>query len=170
MLLAAVAVGVVVSGGVFVAQANQATTSDKQPSSVERNAYPGKARIEAEDNVKLIAGDGHIVYVDCSTPQSGALGLIEVHSSDATVGKNKDGVVCFKVTGNRGYVTLALPDVFEIRGDGRQAGAGHKGTAEVVSEAGERKTVNLNPNGSAQVGVGEPGGKPSTLVRLEITG
>lgn len=167
LLTAALATGAV-SAGVLVAQANE--PQDTPPPVVEDFSYPGRAQIEAADNVKLVGGDGHILYADCNQPPSGPVGLIEVYSSDITVGKDEDGRVCFRVTGNTGFLTLALPDVFEIRGDGRAPGAGHKGKAEVVGQSGQQKTVELNPNGSARVGIGNPGGEPSTLLRLEITG
>lgn len=159
------------SGGILVAQANQAPAAEDQPSAVEDYSYPGREKILAEDNVKLVSGDGHIIYADCDQPPTGPIGLIEVHSTDITVGKGEDGVVCFKVIGSNGFLTLLLPDVFEVYGDGRQPGTGHKGKAEVVSQSsGQHKIVDLNPSGSAQVGVGSPGGEPSTLLRLEITG
>ncbi|MGM1065765.1 hypothetical protein, partial [Saccharothrix sp. Mg75] len=167
-VVTALAAGAVVSGGVFAAQADQTIAADEQQSLVEDFAYPGRDRIEVEDNVKLVSGDGHVIYADCSQPPSGPVQLIEVYSSDLSVGMQEDGRVCFKVTGASGYLTLMLPDVFEIRGDGRAPGAGHKGTAEVIGESGQRKTVELDPDGSAQVGIGVPGGEPSTLLRLEI--
>jgi hypothetical protein len=61
--------------------------------------------------------------------------------------------------------------VYEIRGDGLRSGAGHRGTAEVRTDEGDHTTVNLNPSGSVQVGIGaDPNNEPTTLVRLTVTG
>ncbi|MER5266695.1 hypothetical protein ABTZ99_31845 [Actinosynnema sp. NPDC002837] len=166
-LVTAVAVGAVVSGGVLVAHANQTTAADEQQSLVEDYAYPGKERVELEYGFRLVAGDGHVLHVDCAQPPSGPVRFIEVYSSDLNVGRNDEGRVCFKVL-DTGYVTMLLPDVYEIRGDGYEPGAGHNGTAEVVGESGQHKTVALDPDGSIQVGIGTTGGTPETLLRLEV--
>jgi hypothetical protein len=163
----ALAVGVVAMGGVWAANANEPTAADEQQSLVEDFGYPDAARILAEDNVKLVSGDGHIVYAPCAQQPANGIGLIEVRSSDFSVGKD-DGLVCFKVLGTTGSLVLLIPDVFEIRGDGFGSTPGHKGTAEVKAQSGESRTVALNPNGSQQVGIGRPNGTPETLVKLEV--
>ncbi len=166
-LLTVVAVGAVAVGGVFAAQAGETTAADEQQSLVEDFGYPDAARILAEDNVKLVSGDGHIVYAPCAQQPVNGIGLIEVRSSDLSVGK-ADGLVCFKVLGSAGSLVLLIPDVFEIRGDGFGSAPGHKGTAEVKAQSGESRTVTLDPNGSQQVGIGRPNGTPETLVKLEV--
>lgn len=167
-LLTALAVSAASVAGVVVAQAIEPAPADQQQSLIEDFGYPGAARILAEDKVELVSGDGHVLYVPCAAQPPNGIGQLEVHSSDLSVGKNEDGVVCFKIIGTHGQITLKIPDVYEIRGDGFGSTAGHKGTAEVVGQTGERKTVTLDPNGARQVGVGQPGGKPETLVRLDI--
>lgn len=167
-LLTALAVSAASVAGVVVAQANEPAPADHQQPLIEDFGYPGAARILAEDNVELVSGDGHILYVPCAAQPPNGIGQLEVHSSDLSVGKNEDGVVCFKVVGTYGQITLKIPDVYEIRGDGFGNTAGHKGTAEVVGQTGERRTVTLDPNGARQVGIGQPGGKPETLLRLDI--
>ncbi|RAS65590.1 hypothetical protein C8D87_104137 [Lentzea atacamensis] len=164
---AVLAVGVVAVSGVWVASAGESSAADEQQSLVEDFAYPGAARILAEDNVKLVSGDGHIVYAPCAQQPVNGIGVIEVRSTDFSVGKN-DGLVCFKVLGDTGSLVLLIPDVFEIRGDGFGSTPGHKGTAEVKAQSGESRTVVLNPNGSQQVGIGRPNGVPETLLKLEV--
>ncbi|MET8760783.1 hypothetical protein [Lentzea sp. NPDC004782] len=167
-LMTALAVSGVAIAGVVVAQANEPTPTDQQLPLVEDFGYPDAARILAEDKVELLSGDGHILYVPCAAQPPNGIGQIEVHSADLTVGKNKDGVACFTVVGTYGQITLKMPKVYEIRGDGFGATPGHKGTAEIADQAGERHTVTLNPNGAKQVGISVPGGKPETLLRLDI--
>ncbi|SDK76235.1 hypothetical protein SAMN04488074_10772 [Lentzea albidocapillata subsp. violacea] len=169
LALAAAAVGVVAAGGVFAAQANEQAAADEQPSLVEDFKYPDAARILAEDNVNLISGDGHILYVPCADQPVNGVGTIEIWSSDLSVGGHDNGQVCLKVVGTTGYITLSIPHVFEIRGDGHGSAQGHAGIAEVTPVSGGAvKTVPLKPNGSQQVGITQPGGSPETLVRLEI--
>ncbi|MET9229434.1 hypothetical protein [Lentzea sp. NPDC003310] len=164
---AGLAVGVIAAGGVFVANATEPTAADVQQPLVEDFAYPDAARILAEDNVELISGDGHIVYTPCVQQPKNGIGVMEVGSVDDTVGPTGDGKVCFKVLGNTGWLTLRIPNVFEIRGDGFGTVSGHKGTAEVTRDSGERRKVDLNPNGHQQVGIGS-NGPEEALVRLEI--
>lgn len=169
VLLTGSAVVAAVTAVVIATNPGNAHSADQMPSVVENYEYPGREQIESQDKVKLIAGDGNIIYADCTQPPTGPVGLIEVRSTSLEVGKQHDGRVCFRVLGTTGNLTMKLPDVFEIRGDGRQPGTGHKGKADVVSNSGQQKTVELDPDGSMQVGVGNPGGEPSTLLRLEIT-
>jgi hypothetical protein len=74
---------------------------------VEDFDYPGADRILAENNIVLKRGDGHITYVDCA---SGA-GFIEVLT------RKQSSKVCFKVTGNSGWLTLEIPSVYSVRGN-----------------------------------------------------
>lgn len=73
---------------------------------VEDFEYPGADRILAEQGITLKRGDGHIVLTEC-----GATGLLEVLTR-SSVEK-----ICFRTTGNSGYLTLEIPAVFNIRGN-----------------------------------------------------
>ena len=143
---------------------------DGPPSAVEDGAYPGAAAILATDNVRLIAGDGHIMFADCATPPDGNVGVMKVRTTEE-IGPDGAGLICFKVTAPKGRLDLEVPAVYEIRGDGLRTGAGHRGTADVRTDDGDRTTVNLNPSGSVQVGIGQdPNSEPTTLLRLTVTG
>lgn len=168
LALTVVTVGVVVCGGTLVAHAGQQNAADDQQSLVEDYSYPDAAKIAADDNVVLISGDGHILFADCSQPLHG-IGQIEVHSS-VGVGPKRDGDVCFKVTGPTGHLTLKLPSVYEIRGDGRDKGTGHHATADLTTDAGVHTTVAVKPDGSTPVGVASPSGQDTTLLALDVTG
>ncbi|MEU4239844.1 DddA-like double-stranded DNA deaminase toxin [Actinoplanes sp. NPDC026619] len=66
--------------------------------------YPGQATV---NDVKLLSGDGNIMQATCAT------GLISVRVSAAT-----NGEVCFRVLALPGNVTIQVPSLTEIRGDG----------------------------------------------------
>ncbi|MEU8631924.1 RICIN domain-containing protein [Amycolatopsis sp. NPDC048633] len=142
------------------------TAADGQPSLVEDFGYPGAAKVLADYQVQLVSGDGHILFADCATPRTGDVGLMRVRSTE-NVGMNHDGLVCFQVKGTPGDLVLRIPAVYEIRGDGYAPGAGHAVTAQVTTDAGVQSTVDVNPRGSTQVGIGaSPNNAPTTLLRL----
>lgn len=172
---AAVAAGAALVGFVGVpALANHTSASvadDEPPSIVEDFSYPGAAEILAEQKVKLISGDGHILIADCATPPVNNIGLLKVYTTDETIGADGVGRVCFKVTGPKGWLNLEVPGVFEIRGDGQTNGTGHKVTANLTTDDGDKVTVDVDPDGSTQVGMGaDPNNEPTILLRLTVTG
>ncbi|MEV6957444.1 hypothetical protein, partial [Streptomyces sp. NPDC051183] len=72
-----------------------ATTAGEMPSAIEDFAYPDAAKIQAEQQIILKRGDGHITLTTCEgTP-------------DITV-KSRTGqkLYCFDVNAPKGYVTL----------------------------------------------------------------
>jgi hypothetical protein len=118
----------------------------------------------------LLRGDGHIVWADCATPPVDNIGVIKVRTTEP-IGAGGNGLVCFKVTAPAGWLTLEVPAVYEIRGDGQRSGTGHPLSADITTEDGDRTTVQVNPSGSTQVGIGAtPDGEPTTLLRLKVTG
>lgn len=136
---------------------------------MEDFSYPNAAKILADKNVKLISGDGHIEIADCDSAPDGNIGLIMVYTSDPAI--NKTGVVCFKVSGKTGLLTMEVPDVLEIRGDGQRRGTGHDVTATIKPEGGPQQVIDLDPDGSVQVGIGTAvPGPPATLLQLRATG
>ena len=165
------AAGVVLAGLTGGAAAYAGAQAEEPSSIVEDYSYPGADQILATQNVRLVSGDGHIVLADCATPPAGDIGLIKVFTTDETIGADGIGRVCFKVIGSKGLLNLEVPAVFEIRGDGQRTGTGHEGTAHVRTDEGDSVTVPLDPDGSAQVGIGvDPSNSPTTLLRLTITG
>jgi hypothetical protein len=166
LAVTAVSAAVVFTGG---ASAFSAAAEDAPPSVVEDYRYPGAAAILASDNVKLIAGDGGIVYAGCTTPPVGDIGLIKVYTTDQ-VGVDGQGLACFQVLKSAGRLEMEVPGVYEIRGDGQRSGTGHKLTAIVRTDDGQLPPVTVNPSGSTQVGVGsDPNGAPTTLLQLTVT-
>lgn len=138
---------------------------------VESFGYPGAAAILAAQNVRLISGDGHIILVDCATPAEGDIGLLKIYTTDETIGADGIGRVCFKLTASTGLLDLEVPGVYEIRGDGQTTGTGHEVTADLKTDDGEKLSVDVDPDGSTQVGLGaSPDNPPTMLLRLRVTG
>jgi hypothetical protein len=166
------AVGLLAASVTFVGMAAGAVdddpTEDNGGSIVEDFGYPGAEEILEQQGAELISGDGHIMLADCQTPPVGDIGLMKVYTTEL-IGEDHNGVVCFKVLGPVGVLHLRLPAVIEVRGDGVRSGTGHKGTATVTSDDGVTVTKALNPSGSIQFGIGEPGGTvPATLLKLTV--
>ncbi|MEV7676798.1 hypothetical protein [Streptomyces sp. NPDC088752] len=76
---------------------------------VETHEYPLADKILAEKDITLKRGDGHITLADCASES----GLLEVWARS----REK---ICFKVTGNSGWLTLEIPAVYGIRGSATQ--------------------------------------------------
>jgi hypothetical protein len=74
---------------------------------VEDFAYPGAAKILAEQNIVLKRGDGHITLATCASDT----GQLEVWARD------KADKICFDVVGNSGWLTLEIPSVYAVRGN-----------------------------------------------------
>ncbi|WP_246159210.1 FG-GAP-like repeat-containing protein [Catellatospora sichuanensis] len=163
------ATAVAVSLAVVAGSAPAAADPIALPSLVDDGVYPypDAAAILAAQNVRLISGDGHIVLADCATPPQGDIGLLKVWTTDEMIGTSGIGLVCFKVTAASGLLNLQVPGVYEIRGDGQRTGTGHEVTAELVSDAGEEITVQVDRDGSTPVGLGtDPDASPTMLLQL----
>ncbi|MDX3194106.1 trypsin-like serine protease [Streptomyces sp. MN03-5084-2B] len=106
-----------------------------------------------------------MVFADCATPPEGNIGLLRVRTSNTAAGTG--GRICFKILSTPAQLSLKVPAVFEIRGDGQVAGTGHQVQADLTTEAGQHSTVQVNPSGPTPVGVGaKPGDPPTTLLQL----
>jgi hypothetical protein len=116
---------------------------------VEDYNYPGAAAILAAQGITLKRGDGHIVLADCAS--SGEVLAIKS-------GLTADNI-CFLVTGNSGWLTMEIPDVFTIRGTDY--------TTQVDMTAGtEHRTYDIDKN--LWTGVGEGDGEPDAYALVEI--
>jgi hypothetical protein len=146
-------------------QVGTATANEAPNSAVETYEYPEAADILKDQKVELISGDGHILIADCSTPRVDGWGLIEVHTSAPGT-----SLFCFKVVGNSGYLSMKIPAVFEIHGDGYRTGAGHNITAIVSTEDGELPPVKIKPANSTAIGIADPTvNKEAMLLELRVT-
>ncbi|MEV6646137.1 hypothetical protein [Amycolatopsis sp. NPDC051371] len=162
------AAGAAATIAVVSAQGAENSAVDEPPSLAEDYTYPGAAQILATDHVQLISGDGHIVYAACPTGPD-TVGLLQISTSER-VGPRQNGKVCFHVLGSGGQLSLKLPGVYSIRGDGLSTGQGHKVKAALTTDAGQHTTVDVPPDGTTQVGIaGTPAGDPTTLLELNAT-
>ncbi|WP_437294760.1 hypothetical protein [Sorangium sp. So ce426] len=74
---------------------------------VEDFNYPQAGKILAEQGITLERGDGRVVLADCASQT----GLLEVFA------RKRKHSICFRVTGNSGYLSLEIPAVYAIRGN-----------------------------------------------------
>ena len=156
-----------VAVGSAIPASGAAPAADEQPSAVEDYSYPGADAILASDHVQLISGDGHILYKPCPAPETP--GLIIVRSTDR-IGSASTGKLCFEVTAAEGHLTLKIPNVYAIRGDGTSTTAGHKLKAQLTTDAGAHTSVDVNPNADTQVGIATtPPGDATTLLQLDAS-
>ncbi|MEX3106609.1 hypothetical protein DF268_04110 [Streptomyces sp. V2] len=155
ILIAGAGVGVALTGGAALAIAAPKAApaaGDEPPYAVESFAYPDAARIQAEQGIKLVRGDGRITLVACDD----AADQIKVLSRAGT------GDFCFAATSPTGFLTLELADVFAVQTES------HPVRVELSAE-GQTETVDV-PKNDFQ-GVGEGIGKPPTvLLEIRVTG
>lgn len=114
--------------------ATKAVADEGPGYAIEDFGYPYAAKILAERNIKLKRGDGHILLADCAS----ATDLLEIFSRD----KEK---ICFRVNGNRGWLTMEIPSVFAVKGN---AYAAHVD----MSVGTEQKTYEIDKNAWTPVG------------------
>ncbi|BFU45539.1 hypothetical protein [Krasilnikovia sp. MM14-A1004] len=138
--------------GLSINSASAESASDPK-SLVEDYSYPNADKILAERGIKLIRGSGTIMLADCpATPTNNDLIWV------ATL----KGNVCFKATSSTGFLSLAMDEVYSLRGDD------HKASATVTVD-GETEQHNLKTGVWKGVGVGEDENKPlATLLEIRV--
>ncbi|MBB4926403.1 FG-GAP-like repeat-containing protein [Kitasatospora kifunensis] len=122
------------------------------PSAAEDFSYPGAAKILADRGITLKSGDGHIVLADCGS----GTGLVQLYSRTATPSE-----VCFKITDRTGYLSLEIPQIYNIKGDDHAIKA-------TLNTAGTVTSFDLAKNAWTPVGEGSSTGA-STLLELNAT-
>lgn len=85
---------------------SEAVAGEAPGYTVEDFDYPQADKILAEQGITLKRGDGHIVLADCASQT----GLLEVWA------RSKDKI-CFRVTGDSGYLTMEIPSVYGVKGN-----------------------------------------------------
>ncbi|GEC04726.1 hypothetical protein SSP24_23810 [Streptomyces spinoverrucosus] len=125
------------------------TVADEAPGyAVEDFAYPQADKIQQERGIILKRGDGHIVLAEC-----GPAGLLEVWA------RSQDKI-CFRVTGNQGYLSLEIPSVYAIKGNDYQ-------TEVNMTVDSEEKTFEVDENAWTPVGESaDPEGREHMLVEI----
>lgn len=146
------------AAAVIVSQLPSAA-EDTPPSIVEDYAYPGAAQVLAQRGIKLIKGDGHIVLTDCgSTPHNPPADLILVQSNDLTLPGGTN--FCFKASGASGLLTMEIPQVYFLRGDGTRTIAAK---VEVKDDPTVVEVEEVLPREWQPVGVGQDRGDATIL-------
>lgn len=84
-----------------------AAAPDDPPPVVEDYDYPGADQIFTQHGIRLLKGDGRILFTECG----GGANLVEVWS------RTKNVPFCFKITGAKGYLSMDLARVYLIKGD-----------------------------------------------------
>jgi hypothetical protein len=118
---------------------------------VEDYNYPNADKILAEQGIVLKRGDGHIVLADCASEAN----LLKFLARD-------QGEVCFKVTGDEGFLTLELNSVHGVRTD-----ASANTHLEMTAEGDQ---VEYDVPANTWEGVGESvDGREHVLVEIRTT-
>ncbi|MFJ9523676.1 hypothetical protein ACIRPK_36310 [Kitasatospora sp. NPDC101801] len=101
-LVAALALGAGVSG-VFAAGGESAASA---PSIVEDGAYPNAGQFLTQYGITLKSGDGNITLAPCD----GNPDLLTIFS------RSREDI-CFRTTGDKGYLSLEIPRITGARGN-----------------------------------------------------
>jgi hypothetical protein len=131
---------------------NGTAADELPPFAVEDFNYPGADRILAERGVELKRGDGHIVLADCSDEN-----VLTVSARDLA---NED--VCFRVTGNSGFLTLELAGAYLVHTND------YPTTELETSVEGTTETFEFGPNEWGPVGEAVDG-REHVLVEIRVS-
>jgi hypothetical protein len=143
----------VVSAAALVAGTTVALAEDSQPPIEENYDYPGGDVLFREHGLRLRKGDGHILLVDCSS----GTGFVEVWS-------RSKGQLCFRIRGTTGYLSMELPEVYLIAGDGDHS------IQATVTVDGNTETVQVPKDQWISVGEGaDPESVPATLLEFRVS-
>ncbi|MDI1462182.1 trypsin-like serine protease [Catellatospora sp. KI3] len=124
---------------------------------VEDGAYPNAAQILAEQDITLVAGDGHIVLADCT----GTGSMIELYRRPDYTRPELSSHVCFAVSGSAGRLTVEIVDVYNIKADSHPLKA-------TLDTDGDLEVVDVAANQWEPVGEGSIPGTSSTLLELRV--
>ncbi len=135
---------------------DRANAAGGMPLLVEDFIHPGAAKLKQERGVTLKHGDGHVWLTDV-TALNDCVGASNIAIETRT------GVFCFKTDAKSGYLTLELPDAFNIW---TQA---HPVRATLTAE-GKSTVVDAPADELTSVGESGDTGLRSVLVEIRVTG
>ena len=147
---------------------DEVVADDLPPFAVETFDYPRSEEILAEHGILLERGDGHIVAdLECATqPDEDGVGAMRVRY---TVESGGARTLCLVVRGDHGRIDLRVPNVYSIRGDGYETGAGHEYTAVVDTPSGEPVEITGDADSYTPVGIGaDPDSEPTVLLQITV--
>ncbi len=138
-----------VSGPAESTNAAVSVTAGSPEHAVEDFNYPQADKIQMEKGILLKRGDGHIVLATCGSQN----GLLEIYA------RSKDKI-CFRVTGNSGYLSLEIPAVYGIKGNDYS-------TDVTMTVGGQEKNFDIPKNTYTPVGESDdPEGRDHMLVEI----
>ncbi|MET8884364.1 hypothetical protein [Streptomyces rubiginosohelvolus] len=126
------------------------------PLLAEDFVHPGAAKLQQERGVALKHGDGHVWLTDVTA-------LNECVGASNIAIEARTGVFCFKTDAKSGYLTLELPDTFNIWTQD------HPVRATLTAE-GKDTVVNAPADELTSVGESGDTGLRSVLVEIRVTG
>ncbi|WP_256995042.1 hypothetical protein [Streptomyces sp. WY228] len=132
------------------------STADEMPGTVEDFVHPGATKLQQERGVILKRGDGHIWLTDVTQ-------LNDCFGGNNIAIEARKGVYCFKTDARSGYLTLELPDTFNIWTQDHPVKA-------TLTADGMSTVVNAPADDLTSVGEASSTGKRSALVEIRITG
>jgi hypothetical protein len=146
-------VGATAAGSGTAAAPALTRVADEAPGyAVEDFAYPDADRILAEQGIVLKRGDGHITLAACGSET----GLLEVWARS----KEK---ICFRISGNGGYLSLEIPSVYGVKGN-------TYATEVTMTVEDEEKSFDIAKNTWTPVGESaDPNGRDHMLVEIRAT-
>jgi hypothetical protein len=136
-------------GTMAAAPGKPAAAADEPSSLVETFDYPGAAQIQADRDILLKKGDGHLLLTDCAVGAD----LIQVRS------RNRDPF-CFRVSAAGAWVTMELPDAYLVFSDSK-----HTTTADYTID-GVSDSATVAPGSAAGIGEGQTEGAKGVLLKL----
>jgi len=132
-------VGVLICAGIPAGSLTTAqAVDDDPPVAVEDGSYPGADQIFEETGLRLLKGDGHLLWIKCTSSLDDSI------SVERLGGKR----ICFQALGRGGYLTLELPRVYGIR-----SSAGYSLTATFITDD-ETSTISVDPSSRKGIGKG----------------
>ncbi len=133
-----------------------ASAADEMPGVVEDFVHPGATELQQERGVILKRGDGHIWLTDVTE-------LNDCFGGSNIAIEARNGVYCFETDAKSGYLTLELPDTFNIWTQDYPVKA-------TLTADGKSTIVNAPADELTSVGEAGDTGKRSALVEIRITG
>ncbi|MFI0242934.1 hypothetical protein [Streptomyces sp. NPDC016845] len=130
--------------------------ASEMPTLVEDFAYPGADKLLQERGITLKRGDGHIIL----TPITDVNECVS-DTANLMVESHK-GKFCFRSNAKSGYLTLELPDSFNIW-------TGAQPVKATLTADGKNTVVNAPANDLTGVGESGDTGVRSVLVELRIS-
>ncbi|MFF6780098.1 hypothetical protein [Streptomyces sp. NPDC012510] len=127
----------------------QAVADEAPGYAVEDFNYPRADKILEEQGIVLKRGDGRITLATCAA----GTGQLEIYS-------RSNAKVCFRVTGDSGWLTLEIPSVYGVQTNGYD-------TEFDMTVGTEETSVDVPANSWQAVGQSaDPQGRPHMLVEI----